>query len=100
MTGVWVLDVRLDTGTRTIGLYAYDRSTSLTHVAALELLTVASVRVGLGLLIERFGRPLSILTDHGALFEGLGEAVGVEHLRPTQPTNPAWIERMLRRGAA
>lgn len=95
----WVLDIRLDTATSVVGLYAVDRATHAIHVAAIEMLTVAGVRAALEALIARHGRPDAILTDHGALFSGLGAAVGVEHLVPSQPTSMAWVERMLRRAA-
>lgn len=96
----WVLDVHLDTQARAVMLSATCRATRTVHFEPLELLTVAAVCEGVQRLIERHGRPELISTDNGALWAGLGAAIGVLQWTPQEKASDAWIERLARQVAA
>lgn len=94
----WVIDVHIATTDGAVKLTASTRRR--VHVVLLDLLTVASVREAVAWLVAKHGAPAAILTDHGTLFSGLGEALGIEQRFPTAPGNPTWLRRLLARAAA
>lgn len=75
----WVLDVHIDTETQRVRLTATDRTAQTTHYEPMGLLTTAAVRAGIDRMIARHGKPCAIWTDYGALWVGLGDAIGVPH---------------------
>ena len=100
MSGVWHLNIHLDTATRAVRLSATDLDAHTVQFEHLELITVAAVRVATTALITRNGRPGAIMTDHGAIFAGLGDAIGVEQRFPSKPNSQRWIERLTARATA
>lgn len=93
MSRVWVVDAHVDTGKHRVFLTATDRATGKMHIEPLIGWGAPFIQAVVGKMIAEHGAPDAVQTDHGVLFSGLGEAVGVPQIYG-QPANPSWLKRL------